>query len=117
MENLTPWEICAAIVGGFLGLCAAINAIGSAAEKIAKARAALKAPNAAQDERLSKLEGDRDKMMQFFDNDKRHLAALDEGNRVTQRALLALLAHAIDGNNVHQLEEAEKNLHAYLIDR
>ncbi len=86
-------------------------------EKIAKARAVLKAPGAAQDERINKLEGDRDKMMQFLDNDKRHLAALDEGNRVTQRALLALLAHAIDGNNIDQLKKAEGRLNDYLVNK
>jgi len=117
MHNLTPWEIFAAIVGGVLALAAAINTIGSAVEKIVKARAAAKAPSVAQDDRLEKLEVSQDKMMGFLDSDKHRLDSLEKGNRVTQKSLLALLAHAIDGNNVHQLEEAEKELEDYLINR
>ena len=41
----------------------------------------------------------------------------EEGNKYTQKALLALLAHAIDGNNVEQLRKAEDDLKNYLIDR
>ncbi len=117
MENLTTWEICVATVGGLLALAAAINTLGAAWEKISKARKAVKAPNNAQDERLDRLEKDMEKAMEFLGNDKRHLAVLDEGNKVTQRAMLALLAHGIDGNNVHQLEKAKADLEEYLINR
>ena len=49
--------------------------------------------------------------------DKRRLDNMDEGNRVTQRALLALLAHGIDGNNVEQMEKAKSALEEHLINR
>jgi len=34
---------------------------------------------------------------------------------VTQRALLALLAHGIDGNHLPQMEEAKQELELHLI--
>jgi len=115
MENLTLPELFAVGIGILLALSGAINTVGSAVEKIAKARAPAKAPNAAQDERLNTLERDGEKIMGLLDKDKRHLDALDEGNRVTQEALFALLAHAIDGNNINELKKAQDALHSYLI--
>ena len=52
-----------------------------------------------------------------FSRDLKRIETLEEGNKVTQKALLALLAHAIDGNQVDQLKRAEDDLKNYLIDR
>ena len=52
-----------------------------------------------------------------FKSDLRRIEMLEEGNRITQRALLALLGHARDGNNTKQLEDAENDLKEYLINR
>ena len=52
-----------------------------------------------------------------FKSDLRRIEILEEGNRVTQKALLALLAHARDGNNTKQREDAENDLKEYLINR
>jgi hypothetical protein len=50
-------------------------------------------------------------------NDNNHLNAIDKGERVTQRALLALLEHGIDGNNLKQMKEAKNELQNHLINR
>lgn len=52
-----------------------------------------------------------------FGRDKSRLDSIEEGNRVTQRALLALLEHSIDGNNTEALIDAKKELNDYLIKR
>lgn len=117
MNNLSPWEVCVLLVGIALALAGAVNTVGSAAEKIAKVWKAAKAPNAAQDDRLDVLEEDMRQVEAFLANDKKHLDSLDEGNRVTQRALLALLAHGLDGNNVEQMEKAKAALEEHLISR
>lgn len=52
-----------------------------------------------------------------FKNDKARLDTIEEGNRVTQRAIRALLRHSIDGNNTEGLIKAEADLSEYLIDR
>ena len=41
----------------------------------------------------------------------------EDGNRVVQRAILELLKHSIDGNNIDGLKDAEKELSKYLISK
>lgn len=52
-----------------------------------------------------------------FDNDLKRIKSMEEGNMVVQQALLALLKHAIDGNEVESLKEASNDLTKYLIKR
>ena len=42
---------------------------------------------------------------------------IEEGNKITQQALLALLNHAIDGNDIAEVKKASKDLTDYLIRR
>lgn len=102
------------VLGGILTLAGVIHTLGSAAGHIAKVWRAAKAPNDRQDDRLTKLEGRMDKVDEYLAQDKRRLDTMDEGNRVTQRALLA---HGIDGNNVDQMEKAKLALEEHLINR
>ena len=46
-----------------------------------------------------------------------HFKAIDDGNKVTQRAILALMKHAINGNDIDELRRAEKNLEEYLVEK
>ena len=50
------------------------------------------------------------------DFDKR-IAELEKGTRITQKAILALLKHSIDGNNIEALKKAEGDLSEFLIER
>lgn len=95
----------------------AIVLLSNAAEKIVKIVKTAKAPNVQQDERLTALEEWRKGVDQKLDNDKKHLETIDEGNRATQRALLALLDHGIDGNNIEQMQHAKEELQNHLINR
>jgi hypothetical protein len=113
MDALSLPEIGASI----LAAASALVLLSNAAEKIVKAYKAAKAPNDLQNERLDSLETWRDKVDLKLDNDNERLGTIEEGNRATQRALLALLDHGIDGNNVEQMQEAKKNLQNHLINR
>ncbi len=104
------WLLVSGAIGGFI-------LIVNGAEKLVKVYKAAKAPNVAQDNRLDKLEGRMNHVESCLDKDKRRLDSLDEGNRVTQRALLALLDHALDGNNVDQMRTAKEDLKNHLINR
>lgn len=117
MENLTPVEVCIVVAGAIMVVASAINTIGSAAEKIAKAVKAAKSPNEVQDTRLDELEKWRLEVDKRLVSGNAHFDAIDEGNRVTQRALLALLAHGIDGNNTQQMQDAKAALETHLINR
>ena len=105
----------AEIVAIVLAVAGAISTLGGAANWIVKLVSALKAPNAEQDSRLAKLEKHMEEVDGYLANDKKRLDNIDESTRVTQRALLALLAHGIDGNHQKQMEEAKDELEYHLI--
>ena len=113
MANFTPAEIWTAV----LAFASAFVLLSNAAEKIAKAVQTAKAPNKRQDERLDQVEKHLKEVDQFLATDKKRLDSLDEGNRATQRALLALLDHGIDGNNIEQMQHAKEALQSHLINR
>ena len=100
-----------------LAAASAIVLISNAAEKIGKAIQTAKAPSAKQNERLDDLEKRMTEAEKKLDNDKRHFEAIDASNRVTQVALLALLDHGIDGNNIDQMQHAKEELQTHLINR
>ena len=106
-----------AIWTALLAAASAFVLISTAIEKIVKARKAWKAPNAKQDERLDALETWKADVDRKLLRDHDHLVTIDEGNRVTQRALLALLDHGIDGNNISQMQHAKEELQEHLINR
>lgn len=95
----------------------AIVLLANAAEKIGKAVQMAKAPNVKQDERLEKVEKHLEEVDHFLEKDKKRLDGLEEGNRATQRALIALLDHGIDGNNIKQMQDAKTELMTNLINR
>lgn len=113
MENLTPSIVWPTI----LAVASAIVLLSNAAEKVVKAYKAAKAPNVQQDERLDALEAWRVEVDRKLTADNNRLRDIDDGNRVTQRALLALLDHGIDGNNVKQMQSAKEELQNHLINR
>jgi hypothetical protein len=111
------WQTIAVVIGCVLALCGPISTIGGAVEKVAKVVKAAKAPNDEQDRRLGIVEKEIVDIKSFLANDKKRIDSLEEGNRVTQRALIALLGHGLDGNNQKQMEDAKKALESYLINR
>ena len=115
------WAVILSICGGIVTIAAAI----SVALKII---AHFRRPNLKQDEEIEKLWKEVEKMkeenstmnekfLSFFDSDKKRLDAIEDGNRVTQHALLALLSHGLDGNDTDSLKKAKKDMEEYLIAR
>lgn len=98
-----------------LAVAGGISTLGGAANWLVKLVQVFKAPNAEQDKRLEILEKHMADVDKFLETDKERLDNVDESTRVTQRALLALLAHGIDGNHQKQMEEAKEELELHLI--
>lgn len=103
------------IVASALAVAGGISTLAGAGNWIIKIINAIKAPNAEQDKRLSDLEKHMEEVDGYLANDKKRLDSIDGDTRVTQRALLALLAHGIDGNHQKQMEEAKEELELHLI--
>lgn len=110
---ITPMQL----IEGFLALCGAIVAVSAAIGVVVSAVKKAKSPNQKQNERLDTLEHRVDKHDEFLGNDKKRLDKIDEGNRVTQHALLALLKHGIDGNDIDSMRKAKSDLEIYLIEK
>lgn len=113
IENI-DWAYLFAAV---LGIASAIVLLSNAIEKIVKAWKAAKAPNDRQNERLDALEAWRRSVDIKLNSDKSRIDDIEEGDRAIQRALLALLDHGIDGNNIKQMQDAKMELQNHLINR
>lgn len=77
----------------------------------------LAKPGRTQDAGLTELEKWRGTVDERLQRGNDHFEEIDKGNRITQEALLALMAHAINGNDIHKLEVAKDKLESYLISK
>lgn len=74
-------------------------------------------PNRSQNARLDALEQWKKTVDQRLSTGDDHFQEIDNGNRITQKAILALMKHAINGNDIDSLKQAEKKLEEYLVDK
>lgn len=98
-----------------LAVASAIVLLSNAAEKIVKAVKAAKAPEKAQDQKLTDLEERLKKVENKLENDKKQIADIREGNHVLTKGMFALLEHGINGNNIAQMKAAKNDVEEYLI--
>lgn len=110
-------------INGYLTLIISVWAIVQIVCTLIKT---FRKPEMNQNERISRLEGkfeeiettlkNRDKeFMAFFDTDKQRIDQIFRANSAMLQALLALLGHAINGNNRDELQKAQDRLNEYLI--
>lgn len=107
----TPYEIYTFI----MAFCGAIITLSAATAVIIKVIQKAKQPEESQNKRLEELEKKVERFEQLFDNDNKRLIELERGNRVTQQALLALLSHALNGDDVDSLKKAKAKMENYLL--
>lgn len=107
------------LVTGFLFICGAIITVSGALTAVINWLARKKAPEKKQDERITALEN---RMKEFetvhsarLDKDELRLVRLEESTEATNEALLALLGHAINDNDVDEVRNARKKLENLLI--
>ena len=109
------------LFGIILAICGAIITISGAVTVIIKMIDKAKEPEKTQNTRIETLERKYAAIHSEFEmykkSNKSEVEQLKEGNKVTQRAILALLSHSIDGNNEEQMKKARDDLNKYLIER
>ena len=98
-----------------LAACSALILISNVAEKIGIMIRNAKAPDKQQDERIRKLEDAVEDLRNSRDGYQHRMEDSVRANRISQEAILALLGHAIDGNNSTEMKKARENLTNYLI--
>ena len=105
------------VFGAILAVAGFINAVGSAIERVSKARKAANAPTDDLITRVDALEAWRVEVDGKLSNDKEQLDEIHDGLRASYQAQLALLDHGIDGNNIKQMQDAKVVLQKHLINR
>ncbi len=111
------WTTVLAIAGAIVSISAAVSVILKFVEK-------AKEPEVEQNKRIDALEKTIDGLKvtleehkRYLENDKRRLDTIEFGNEATNEALLALLKHAMNGNDIDSLKEAQRKLEGYLVTR
>lgn len=102
VNNIMTW------ISLIISCATLITLLASVAKILAK-------PNKTQDARLDELEQWRKVVDDRLDTGNTHFDEIDKGNRVTQEAILALMSHAINGNDIQKLKDAKDKLETYLI--
>lgn len=100
-----------------LSFASSIVLLSNACEKIVKTYKTAKAPHSRHEDRIAYLEKWRDSVERRLTADNDRLRDIEMGERATQKALLALLDHGIDGNNIKQMQDAKEELQNHLINR
>ena len=103
-------EICDIL----LAICAGITCIAGAVAVIVNVVVKIQSPNKKQDERIKKLEETVKTHDEILNSSDKRFVEIENGNRVMQRALLALLSHGIDGNEIDGMRRAKTELETYL---
>lgn len=109
------WTMVLAICGGIVAVSGAITALS-------KLRAKMNEPETRQDDRITKCEVHLEeidaqliKYDGYFQRDKMRLDRLEFGKEAENKALLALLNHALYKDNEDELKDAKKELEQYLV--
>ena len=118
--SFTPTEL----VGFITAIRGAIVTIGAVITLIFKLVNRVRAPEIKQNERIKAVE-DRLKAIeeqnkiftQYFINDDKRFKAIERSNKITQSALLAILKHSINGQDIESLKKAEKSIEEFLIEK
>ena len=116
---MSEWcQITLAIFGGLITVFTLWNLIEQRVKSV-------KAPTTNLEERVAAIERKLEfdihatfvEYEQRFKNDKLRLESIEAGNKVTQKAILALLEHSIDGNNLKEMQDARTDLKNYIFNK
>lgn len=105
------------VVSTIILYCSVVTSLAAVIALIVNTVKMAKAPNAIQNQRIAQLEADVNKIKNLLDNDNRRIKSTEEGNRVVQHVLLAIVDHLLDGNDTEQLTKTRNDLREYLISR
>ena len=107
-----------------VSVCGLITAVAGVIAVWVKIYTWAKKPNQRQNELIAdnkkEIESIKRKLEEhdkFFDTDKQTIKAIQEENHLVMESLFALLQHGIDGNNIEPMQQAQKRIQDYLINK
>lgn len=98
-------------------ICGAIMTIGGATVYIIKIIQKIKQPEETQNQKITNLENRVTVLEGYSKSDNDRIKVMEEGMKVTQQALLAIMSYEINGNDIDKLKQAKDDLEEYLIKR
>ena len=98
-----------------LSVCSLITAIGAVIALAVQAAKKVQAPNELQNQRIAACEGRLTEVEKKLAKDLDRFEEIEAGTAIIMTAILALLSHGIDGNDVQSMKEAKEELQAFLI--
>jgi len=108
----------------FMWVCTTLITVSAAVTIIINIVKKLKEPENLQNKEIKELRKDHEALVvrvgkceERFDKTDDKIESFEEGQRITQQSLLALLSHAINGNDVGELKKAYSDLKKYLVDK
>lgn len=101
----------------FLVMCGGLITVSGAIGVIVTIVRKATAPSRVQDDRLDKIEAEVSKIKEKLSKDDERLVSIEEGNRIIMQAILSLLTHGIDGNEINGMKKAKEELTEYLLRR
>ena len=96
-------------------VCSLITNVAAVTTIIVAIVRRAKRPGDVQNERIEALERIVQRHDEYLERDLHRFEALESGNRIMQKCMLALLSHGIDGNDIDQMKAARQDLQEYLI--
>ena len=103
------------IVAQVAAVCGLILSVASVITLIVNGVKKARTPEAKQNERLDALEKAIQRHDDLLRNDLNRFERMENGNRIMQKCMLALLSHGIDGNDIESMKQARNDLNEYLI--
>ena len=98
-------------------ICGAIMTIGGATVYIIKIIQKIKQPEETQNQKITNLENRVTVLEGYSKSRNDRSKVMEEGMKVTQQALLAIMSYEINGNDIDKLKQAKDDLEEYLIKR
>lgn len=112
-------------LGVILAICGGFLTIANVIDKLIAWIKDLKKPQTALEDRVAKLEllteGEYKHLFADYEarfkRDLQRIEEIEKSNKLTQKALLALMRHAIDGNHTDKLKAVADELNDYILNK
>ena len=99
-------------------ICAGVLTVVNLIEKIVSSVKKSQEPTKDLEKRIEELERKNEvEYKAIFKDYEKKITNIEEASKLTQRALLALLKHSLDGNNTDALTDVEKDLETFLCNK
>ncbi len=111
------YQVILAVAGLIISCAGAIGIIAKVVRWFRKPADTQKERVDAHERRLDGHDDALKEIRQYLTNDKARLDKLEEGNRIVQQSLLAIMSHLLNDGDKEDLKRAKESLEHFLIEK